>query len=73
MFDSHAPSATRIAAARAILDATLRLRKIKGNKAEPYRYGEVLIKRIAEQRERIARDQEEERQKLLEQTQKDTQ
>jgi hypothetical protein len=49
------------------------MRKIKGNKAEPYRYGEVLIKKINEQRERAARQEEEERQKPLQQTQKDTQ
>jgi hypothetical protein len=66
MFDSHAPSATRIAAARAILDATLRMREIEDRTAPSpanQRFYENLKQRIKEFRERLAETEEEQGQK----------
>jgi hypothetical protein len=75
MFDSDAPPATRIAAARAILDATLRMQEIEDRTAASpasQRFGEILKQRIKEARERLAPHWEEQRQKLLERSQKET-
>jgi hypothetical protein len=74
MFDGQASQATRTAAARTILDFETRAEEIERRKAQHPRYKEDkrLLASVNAARERLAKRREEERQKLLQQTRKNS-